>query len=341
VTSIHRRNPGREGTLLVSDPEPPEDTGDPITLRRAPKRTGILLCAAVCLLAACRSSDPDVVYRPTESVLEVVTLLRLHRDDDTYRFEPARDYTGKNVYRASLDRLESLEALYADKFSSGYLRSEILFAKGMALERITEFSLASEHFAHAAGLESVLSAPAAEAASICERLDAARAIEPPANAEPEHAMEVFDERLRLLDALLEEAGGTWHRPVVREEIERAELVRAEYFRARWLLEPRLAAAALQQYQVLLQNHADSKYRNRHLIALADLYSDFSRRYASRNPPVSLRFDPATFDEYAQSATRLYESVSQQDGAVEKLEARYKLEAFVAFTLEIHEQKIPR
>jgi hypothetical protein len=55
----------------------------------------------------------------------------------------------------------------------------------------------------------------------------------------------------------------------------------------------------------------------------------------------LRFDPATFDEYANSATRLYESVSQQDGAVEKLEAAYKLEAFVAFTLEIHEQKIPR
>lgn len=297
--------------------------------------------AAVCLLTACRTPDPDAVYRPTESVLEVVTLLRLHRDDDTYRFEPARDYTGKNVYRASLDRLESLEALYADKFSAGYLAAELLFAKGMALERITEFGLAAEHFAHAAGLESVLAVPAAEAASICERLDAARAIEPPPDAAPEHAMQVFDERLRLLDELLQEAGTTWHRPVVREQIERSELERAEYFRARWMLEPRLAATALQQYQVLLQNHADSKYRNRHLIALADLYTDFSRRYAERNPPVSLRFDPAVFDEYAQSATRLYESVSQQDGAIEKLEASNKLEAFVAFTLEIHEQKLPR
>ncbi len=304
-------------------------------------RAAWLLVPVVCLLAACRTPDPDVVYRPTESVLEVVTLLRLHRDDDTYRFAPARDYTGKNVYRASLDRLESLEALYADKFQSGYLGSEMLFAKGIALERITEFQLAAEHFAHVAGLDSVLRDAAAEAASICERLDAARAIEPPPAATPEHAMQVFDERLRLLDALLEEVGTTWHRPVVREEIERTELARAQYFHYRWLLEPQLAAAALQQYQVLLQNHADSKYRNRHLIALADLYSDFSRRYATRYPPVSLRFDPATFDEYAESATRLYESVSQQDGAVEKLEAAYKLEAFVAFTLEIHEQKIPR
>lgn len=290
---------------------------------------------------ACRTPNPDAVYRPTESVLEVATLLRLHRDDDTYRFAPARDYTGKNVYRAALDRLESLEALYQDKFQSGYLDAEILFAKGLALERITEFTLAAEHFSHAASIESVLRDAAVLAATICERLDAARGIEPPHDATPEHAMAVFDERLRILDALLLEAGTSWHRPVIREEVERADLARAEYFRARWLLEPGLAAAVLQQYQVLLQQHAESKNRNRHLIALADLYSDFSRRYAARHPPVSLRFDPATFDEYAKSAHRLYESVSQQDGAVEKLEAEHKLEAFTAFTLEIHEQKIPR
>lgn len=311
-----------------------------ISSRRIAGAVALLLSLPL-WIGACRTPDPDAVYRPTESVLEVVTLLRLHRDDDTYRFEPARDYTGKNVYRASLDRLESLEALYADKFRTGYLATEILFAKGMALERITEFALAAEHFAHASGAESVLRAAAIEAAAVCERLDAAAAIAPAADAAPEHALEVFDQRLRLLDALLEEVGGSWHRPVVREEIERAERARAEYFRARWQLEPRLAATALQQYQVLIQNHADSKHRNRHLIALADLYAAFSRHYADRNPPFSLRFDPATFDEYARSATRLYESVSQQDGAIEKLEAEHKHEAFVAFTLEIHEQKIPR
>ena len=302
---------------------------------------GVALALGALAVLACRTPDPDAVYRPTESVLEVVTLLRLHRDDDTYRFAPARDYTGRNVYRASLDRLESLEALYRDKFQSGYLDAEILFAKGLALERITEFALAAEHFSHAAGLESVLRDAALLAAAISESLDAARGIEPPPDATPEHAMEIFDERQRILGALLLEAGTSWHRPVVREELERADLARARYFRARWLLEPGLAATVLQQYQVLLQEHSDSKNRNRHLIELADLYTDFSRRYAARHPPVSLRFDPATFDEYARSASRLYESVSQQDGAVEKLEAEHKLEAFAAFTLEIHEQKIPR
>ena len=51
---------------------------------------------------------PDPTYRPTESVLEAVSLLRLHVDDDTYRFPPARDFTGKNVYRAVLERLDVL-----------------------------------------------------------------------------------------------------------------------------------------------------------------------------------------------------------------------------------------
>ncbi|MBW2280614.1 MAG: hypothetical protein JRG76_00070 [Deltaproteobacteria bacterium] len=302
---------------------------------------GLALALGAACALACKTPEPEAIYRPAESVLEVVTLLRLHRDDDTYRFEPARDYTGKNVYRASFDRLESLEQLYRDKFQSGYLDAEIQYAKGMALERITEYELAARHFAHVASLDNVLRDSASESGAICERLDAARGIAPPPDASPGHALEVFDERMRLLDELLEEAGTTWHRPVVREEIERADLARAEYFRARWMLEPRHSALVLQQYQVLLQNHADSKNRSRHLIALADLYSDLSRRYATEHPPVSLRFDAATFDEYAQSASRLYESVSQQDGAIEKIEAAAKLDAFLAFTLEVHEQKIPQ
>ncbi len=64
-------------------------------------RTLAALASLLLWLAACGSTPPDIRYRPVESVLEVVTLLRLHRDDDTYRFAPARDYTGKNVYRAA------------------------------------------------------------------------------------------------------------------------------------------------------------------------------------------------------------------------------------------------
>ena len=54
------------------------------------------------LAAGCGGAgQPDPRYRPTESVLEVVAVLHRHVADDTYRFPPAQDFTGRNVYRAS------------------------------------------------------------------------------------------------------------------------------------------------------------------------------------------------------------------------------------------------
>jgi hypothetical protein len=292
-------------------------------------------------MACSTPADPESVYRPTESVLEVLALLRLHRDDDTYRFPPARDFTGKNVYRASLTRLENLEALYRARFESGFLLAEVLFAKGQALERITEYELAARHYQLVSELDSILAAEAARARDICERLEAARRVAPRPYAPVEEALARFDERSSQLEELLAEVGETHYRAVVREEIERTDAARARYFDARRRLESALSPLALQQYQVLVQQHAESKNRNRHLLGLADLYSSLSRQYAESSPPTSLRFDPVTFDEYAYGATRLYEAVSQQDGTPEKIEAARKLEAFLSYTLEIHGQKIPR
>jgi hypothetical protein len=152
---------------------------------------------------------------------------------------------------------------------------------------------------------------------------------------------VLDDRVARLQALLERAEGTHYVPVVREEIERADLARARYFRARRRLEPGLDAVALQQYQRLVQRNGQSKNRNRNLLELGDLYAEMSEDYVTRLPPMSLDFDPATFDEYVFGATRLYEAVSQQDGAIEKIEAARKLEAFLAFTLRVYDEKLPR
>ena len=100
-----------------------------------------------CALGCASSPEPpDPAYAPTRSVLEVASLLRLHVDDDTYRFPPARDVTGKNVYRSAFARLESLEEIHSDKFASGYMLDVIWFAKGRALERLGEFELAARHY---------------------------------------------------------------------------------------------------------------------------------------------------------------------------------------------------
>jgi tetratricopeptide (TPR) repeat protein len=295
------------------------------------------------ILTGCwsRTPEPDPLYRPTENVLEAVSVLRLHVDDDTYRFPPARDFTGKNVYRASLRRLESLEQIHDEKFRSGYLTDVLLFAKGRALERIGEYQLAADHYARVADLDTVLLEPALEARDVNERFHHARLIEPKPDAPVARALAEFDQRESLLQQLADEVADTHYSYVVREESELTDQARAEYFRARRRLEARLDALTLQQYQRLIQRNRESKYRNRHLIDLADLYAELAAEYARETPPVSLDFDPATFDEYAFGATRLYEAVSQQDGAVEKIEASRKLEAFLAFTLQVQDEKIPR
>ncbi len=293
------------------------------------------------LLSACaKTPETPPQYAATEGILEVISVLRLHIDDDTYRFPPARDFTGKNVYRASLNRLESLEEIHAQKLGSGYLLDVMLFAKARALERIREYDLAVRHYERVKAMQSPLVEAATVGSEVCGRLLEASRIVPAVESSPEQALRLFDERRAILGELLEEVEGTHYVPVVKEEFERCDVARAAHISARAATDPRLDRLALEQFQTLIRSHPESRNRFRHLLDLADLYAAFSSRYARDVLPQSLAFDPATFDGYAYNATRLYESVAQQDGAVEKVEATRKLEAYLAFQLRVHDEKLP-
>jgi hypothetical protein len=301
-----------------------------------------LACALLLGAAACSSSAPlqDPRYRPTESVLEVVAALRLHVEEDTYRRPPARDFTGKNVYRASFGRLENLEATYASKLRSGYLQDVIWFSMARAAERIRGYDLAAKLYARVAALDSELAAPAREGQRICERLRDATGQTPDADAVPQKALDIFAKRAAALEKLYDETRETHFAFIAREELERTDWDRAHYFASRRHLEPRLDTIALQSHQDLVQNHPESKNRNRNLLELARFYEELARDYVSACAPVALCFDPATFDEFVFGAQRVYESVAQQDGAVEKIEAARRLEALIAFVLQVYEDRLP-
>ena len=85
------------------------------------------------LLLAC-ASPPDIEsrYQPSANALEIVAVLNRHVPDDTYRFEPARDFTGRNVYRSSLLRLENLERAEPDEYQAlwSIFRAEAARASG-------------------------------------------------------------------------------------------------------------------------------------------------------------------------------------------------------------------
>jgi hypothetical protein len=308
-------------------------------------RRGARCCAALFAIAwaACATAPPsDPTDQPTQDLLEVVAVLRLHVDDDTYRFPPARDISGRNVFRASFERLESIETAHPEKMKSGYATDVVWFAKARALERLGEYELATLHYERVSQLDSELAEPARQGYAVCRRLALATAPdEKPVARSPQEVADHWTARRQELEALRSDVAAEHWRYVVDEEIERGDMTEAAYFAAQSAIDPRLEPTALQRAQQLVEVHRESKYRNRHMIALADLYADLSRRYARTTPPTSLGFDPATFDEYAQDATRIYEVVAQQDGTVEKLEAAHKLEAYLSYMLQVHEEKLPQ
>jgi tetratricopeptide (TPR) repeat protein len=313
-----------------------------------PSHLRITLPLVLALLAACRSTpEVDPRYRPAENVLEVVAVLRRHVPDDTYRFPPARDFTGRNVYRSSMLRLESIERVHADALRAGHMDGVIAFAKGRALERMSAYDLAKEAYLLAAENDPVLKVEALHSADVCAALDEAIRIGPPveeieggnaalrvSRADPEAVLANFEERVAKLEELGEVVAGTHHYYIVEEEIERADIARAQYFAGLRKVLADGDVRAVAETQRVVVRHAHSKNLNRRLLALADLYADLAVEYADGNPPAGLTFDPARFQELIDAGTRLYEIVAHQDGTPEKLEASRRLEAFLAFSLAI-------
>ncbi len=309
------------------------------------------LCALLGAAAACSTTKTEkleATYGPTESVVEVVAVLRRHVPDDTYRFPPATDFTGRNVYRSSLLRLETIERIQADPLRSGYMDPVIDFAKARALERLRAYELARLHYLRAAQREGELREAAEKSAAICDRVGEAAGIgiqlenplrPPPGEGtpgmdDPEKVVAQLEERVALLSFLYDELEGSYFQTVIAEEVERADEVRASYFVDRRNILPNGQLRAVAELQRVITRHAASKNRLQHMIVLANLYSTLAREYVEASPPESLEFDPAEFQDLIEPAAELYESVAAHDGTPEKLEAARRLEALLAFTLQV-------
>ena len=296
------------------------------------------LCALLSAACACSTTQTEkleATYGPTESVVEVVAVLRRHVPDDTYRFPPATDFTGRNVYRSSLLRLETIERIQADPLRSGYMDPIIDFAKARALERLRAYDLARLHYLRAAQREGELREAAVGIGIQLENpLRSPSDEETPGMDDPEKVVAQLEERVALLSFLYDELEGSYFQAVIAEEVERTDEVRASYFVDRRNILPNGQLRAVAELQRVITRHAASKNHLRHMIVLANLYSTLAREYVEASPPESLEFDPAEFQDLIEPAAELYESVAAQDGTPEKLEAARRLEALLAFTLQV-------
>lgn len=313
-------------------------------------KTLILLCAvSSILLTGCNTfsrNQAAAEYAPSEGILEIVAVLRRHVPDDTYRFPPAVDFTGRNVYRASLLRLENFERAESNAIRTGYLDGVVTFAKARSLERLRAYDLAAQHYREAARAPGELRPVARQSAEIVDRIAGALAIgidlqDPLGSAgllartlDADIVRNDLDARLALLDGILAEARDTHYRFVIQEEIERTDVVRAVYFSQIRSAIDDGPLLALHELQRVVTRHGASKQRLRHILRLADYYVDLAHEYVEAVPPESLNFDPAQFKELADAAIQLFELVASHDGRPEKLRATRSLEAFLALTLTI-------
>ncbi len=315
---------------------------------RAPAPVLLAVAGVPALVAvlACAGHEIDPRYRPSASALEIIAVLERHVPDDTYRFEPARDFTDRNVYRSTLLRLENLEQLHADALRAGHFDGAIAFAKGRSLERLRAYDLAADAYRIAADREPSLRAEALRSADVCDAIDAAvNAPSPltPASGSPPDTLQIpgpdaaiasFEERAAKLEEIGRTAEGTHHAYIVKEEIERLDIERARYFTSLRDVIPDGDLRAVGELQRVAMRHDESKYAARHLLALADLYADLAIEYVEQHPPEGLLFDPANFRDLVDSGARIYEMVAARDGIPEKLEAGRRLEAFLAFALSV-------
>ncbi|MGK0484506.1 MAG: hypothetical protein ACJAYI_000012 [Myxococcota bacterium] len=292
----------------------------------------------------------EAIYDPAESLTEIVAVLRRHIPDDTYRFPAGRDFTGRNVYRSTLLRLENIERIHKDELRSGYMDAVIDFSKARSLERLRGYALAAKYYREAARKDSELADEAKRSASVCEAIAAAVIVgldlEDPTSAEleplsmdTESVVDALDQRVSELVSIV---AGVYesHRPdshypaVIRSEIERADMIRSRYFLALRHVIPDGSIRAVAELQRLLSRHGASHNRRAHMLALGNLYASIAREYVDAVPPESLFFDAPKFQELVDAAAALYRAVAAQDGTSEKLEAARQLEAFLAFTLRI-------
>ena len=290
---------------------------------------------SLCVALGCASTSERkeaALYGPSESVLEVVAVLRRHVPDDTYRFPPATDFTGRNVYRASLMRLENLERVHLESLRAGHMDGVIPFAKARALERLRAYDLAAQHYRRAAEKDDELVEDALRSAETCDAID--RALEvgidltdpvrmSGVGALPldwEKVIGELDERVARLGELREPGLAKHYEAVLRQEIEHADLTRARYFVSMRSALPNGHVRAISELHRMTTRHAASHLRLHHLLSLADLYAELAHEYVLAVPPRSLQFDPPHFREMVDAAVGVYQRVANEDGTPEKLQA---------------------
>jgi hypothetical protein len=261
-------------------------------------------------------------------LLKVVGEFQRVAATDTYRFPVPKDVTGANVNKATLRRLQDYEAKHPGAYP------EILaFTRGRAYEGMHEYDKAIEQYQIVSQSKNPLNAEAGRAVEILVQFRDLRK-RPIAATTPVEYVEALDRHIAAWQELQKQYAGTPYAALAQEEEERLDQGKVTFLLInRHRLEDGNASVAV-AYDQLIKKHKESKNSYRYQIEFGDFYFTLAQEYVAQNDPQSLLFDSSTFEEVGRAALRLYGQVAQEDGVIEKLEAKGKLEALEAYMAKI-------
>ena len=281
-------------------------------------------------LAGCSSTPVNTTYQPYENILEILSDFQRHLGDDIYRFQPASDITGKNIYRATLIRLKNYEKAYPRKFEA-----VVAYSKARAKEKLHDYEGARMSYLECVQMDSRLKEEARKKLDAVRRFADIQAYSIEKKDIEDHLSEA-EYKINAWRSMIEEYKGTDYECMARGEEERAEEALIRFIDQNRVLIDKGTETMLLMLRQMTIKHAQSKRLNSHYLRFGDFYWQLARECVDKNDPVGLYFDRARFNECISSAMKLYRVVGQKDGTPEKLEAIGKLQALQAYRDRINE-----
>ena len=267
-------------------------------------------------------------YRTEQDLLRVVAEFQRVATKDTYRFPLPKDVTGANVHKATLTRINDYETKHP-----GAYPAIIAFTRGRAYEGLHAYEQALVEYQRVAQGKSRLKQEALQAVEALTAFQALAQQAPTATTAVEY-VQALDEQAHQWRDLAQQYDNTSYGTLAREEEERLDRARVAFFILnRYRIEDGNESVIL-AYQQLLDKHRESKNRYRYRLELGDFYVTLAHEYTAQNDPESLRFDTNIFEALGRAALQHYATVAQQDGIMEKLEAKGKLEALEAYMAKV-------
>ncbi len=285
-------------------------------------------------LGGCASLSPSVsnggADELPESLTVVISQLKLHMRDDTYRFDRAVGPDGSNVYAVALwklDRLAALRARPEDEWQNADYVIE--FARGTALERLRRYDEAATAYRRVEGSGSVLGDAAAERLRIAQRFALAAAPPEQPFASPAEELQFIDGRVERWRGLASELRDAPQESLAREEAEAWEVMRVDALARSGQL-----GEALRACRAMAESNRESKLFGKHLLRLGDLYADSARREQLQARTNAARFDAAKYDALLDQAFSAYELAGEAYQPAMRREARTRIDSLLSYHEEV-------